>query len=484
MQQYKYKNKISETNKYFKNSSTLLSVFSSLLKEFNLKKINKSLSLSKSTGVNSKNIFEILFVLPFINVNNINTLMNLGFSKEFNNKKDVFYEFMKNERINWRFILCSFSSQFIDIVNKNSKDKTVKSPKCLIVDDSLLAKSGEKIELIGKVYDHCSHTYKLGIKMLTLGFWDGKSFLPIDFSIHNEPGKKKVRGLKKKQLENQFSKKRDVNSPGSIRVDELALDKIEMSIKMIKSFIMKNFSVDYVLADSWFITEKFIKEIQLIKSKKKINIIGLLKSNRILVIKNKTVKADLIPELERKNIKYCKKFKCNYITLIAEYKGITLKIFWVKMKGQQSWKMLVTTDEKLSFIEAMKNYQIRWSIEVFFKDCKQNLGLNRCQSTDFDAYIASISICFMNYIVLSLRRRFDDYETIGGIFKEIKENFLEETIIEIIWSFLIEFYNSILSELGVDVDLFIEKIIENKEFINQLIKGNLEILFSRKKEAA
>ncbi len=58
------------------------------------------------------------------------------------------------------------------------------------------------------------------------------------------------------------------------------------------------------------------------------------------------------------------------------------------MKGQESWKMLVTTDTKLGFTDAMKNYQIRWSIEVFLKECKQNLNITKCQSTDFDAHIA------------------------------------------------------------------------------------------------
>lgn len=486
MQPNKNNNKLSDTNQYFKNSSTFLAVFSSLLKEFNLKQINKVLSSSKSRGVDCKNIFEVLFVLPFIKVENISSLMNLGFSKELNNKKDVFYEFMKNERINWRFILSSFSKQFVAIVAKKSLDTDVKSPKCLIVDDSLLPKSGNKIELIGKVYDHCLHTYKLGMKLLTLGYWDGKSFTPVDFSIHNEPGKNKVRGLKKKHIDAQFSKVRDINSAGNKRIEEVVIDKIEMAINMIKAAIKNKFLLDYVLADSWFITEKFIKEIQQIKLKngRILHVLGLMKSNRILEIKGKKVKANLIPELKRKDIKYCNKFKCYYIQLTAEYKEITLKVFWIKMKGQNSWKTLVTTDEKLSFINAMKTYQIRWSIEVFFKDCKQNLRLNNCQSIDFDSYIASISICFMNYIVLSLRKRFDDYETIGGLFHHLKDDFLEATIIEKIWTFLIDFYNSILSELGVDIDVFISEIIRNENLINKKIKENFEILFSCKRSAA
>ena len=59
-----------------------------------------------------------------------------------------------------------------------------------------------------------------------------------------------------------------------------------------------------------------------------------------------------------------------------------------KTKGSETWKMLISTDTDLTFTNAMKYYQIRWSIEVFFKECKQDLNINKCQSTDFDAHIA------------------------------------------------------------------------------------------------
>ncbi len=47
MQQIKYKNKISDTSAYLTNSSTFISIFSTMLKEFNLTKINSILSLSE-----------------------------------------------------------------------------------------------------------------------------------------------------------------------------------------------------------------------------------------------------------------------------------------------------------------------------------------------------------------------------------------------------------------------------------------------------
>lgn len=118
-----------------------------------------------------------------------------------------------------------------------------KTPTFYIVDDSLMEKSGKSIEQIGKVYGHCRHAYSIGMRLLTLGFWDGKSFIPLDFSIHNEPGKTGKRGLRKKDLDNQFTKERVVDSAGYKRVKEVAVDKIQMAIVLIHNTIKMKKSI-------------------------------------------------------------------------------------------------------------------------------------------------------------------------------------------------------------------------------------------------
>jgi len=251
---------------------------------------------------------------------------------------------------------------------------------------------------------------------------------------------------------------------------------------MIKDAINKKIKAQYVLADSWFICQRFISEIQ--KINKELFVIGLMKTNRIISINGKNYKANTIPELNRKQIKYSKKLKCHYIAKTIHYKDIEIKAFWVRIKGQQTWKMLISTNEKITFIKAMKYYQIRWSIEVFFKDCKQNLNLNSCQSTDLDAHIDSISIVFMNYMVLSLRKRFDDYETLGVLFKNVKEQLLEDTIVQKIWSILIELYTILLVDLGVDWNHFISNLIHKQEILNEQIKKTFQHLFSLDKGVA
>ena len=84
----------------------------------------------------------------------------------------------------------------------------------------------------------------------------------------------------------------------------------------------------------------------------------------------------------------------------------------------------------------MKYYHMCWNIEVFFKECKQNLNINNCQSTDFDTYIAWITLSFISDMMLSLRKGFDDYEIMGEVLRAFKNELLEITLIEELWQIM------------------------------------------------
>jgi hypothetical protein len=51
-----------------------------------------------------------------------------------------------------------------------------------------MEKTGRKIEGVSKIHDHVTGRYILGFKLLVSGYWDGNSFIPIDFSLHRERG--------------------------------------------------------------------------------------------------------------------------------------------------------------------------------------------------------------------------------------------------------------------------------------------------------
>lgn len=56
--------------------------------------------------------------------------------------------------------------------------------KVLVLDDSVVKRNRSKaVELLARVYDHVEHKYQKGFTMLTLGWSDGYSFVPVGFSL-------------------------------------------------------------------------------------------------------------------------------------------------------------------------------------------------------------------------------------------------------------------------------------------------------------
>jgi hypothetical protein len=54
----------------------------------------------------------------------------------------------------------------------------------LIVDDSLFSRNrSKKVELFARIFDHTSHKFYKGFRMLTLGWSDGNTFLPVSFNL-------------------------------------------------------------------------------------------------------------------------------------------------------------------------------------------------------------------------------------------------------------------------------------------------------------
>ena len=57
----------------------------------------------------------------------------------------------------------------------------LKAANVLIIDDSMFERNrSKKVELLAKVYDHAKHKYRFGFRMLTLGWSDGSTLLPVN----------------------------------------------------------------------------------------------------------------------------------------------------------------------------------------------------------------------------------------------------------------------------------------------------------------
>lgn len=453
-----------------KGAETILDV----CERFLISTVTRRFDLLKKQGYYPSDILKVLLYLPFLGVASIRGLYQSGCAHLSEADKDVYYRLKNNSEIDWRTLLFAFAKRFRKLTEQKGAADVAESEatKCIIVDDTTYPKTGMKLEFIGKVYDHIYKHWVLGFKSLALAYWDGKSILPLDFSLHNERGKNQKRpyGLTRTQLKNRYHKKRIPKTPGAKRAAELSASKLKQAVKMIKRAVKHGFMADYVLADSWFITHSFIAGIRKIKQGA-FHVLGACRMDkRKYLLEDTEYTAKELLNKFKGHKKRSRKVRALYIELLVEYKELPVKLFFVRYAGQKSWKLLLTTDLHLPFNKAIEIYSHRWTIEVMFKEAKQHLNLGKGQANDFDSQIADTVISMMQYIVLTLHKRFQAYETLGELFRANKQYFLEATLAKRLWGFFLQLLHEIAALLEIDIEQLMRKTLNQKEVEHKIFK--------------
>lgn len=99
---------------------------------------------------------------------------------------------------------------------------------------------------------------------------------------------------------------------------------------------------------------------------------------------------------------------------------------------------------------------------------KELLGLGRCQSRDFSAQIAHLSMCMIQYNILCYVKRFESYETLCGLFAEATKGTAELSLAERIWGLILEVVNVIAELLGADPVKLTEDVVNERIDIKKL----------------
>ena len=124
----------------------------------------------------------------------------------------------------------------------------------------------------------------------------------------------------------------------------------------------------------------------------------------------------------------------------------------------------------MSFNKAIETYNIRWSIEVFFKEAKQNLNLGAEQSNSFDAQIADTTIKSIQYIMLVMHKKVNNLKTVGELFRHSKSIMTELTLYDKLWKVFIEIINLIIELFGIDFKDIMEKMYHDEKYETKIIK--------------
>ncbi len=457
---------LSELKTTFVSAHKKEEFFSDMIKILKLGKHHAIFSGVKEKGISALAIITILIIFPFIGVSSVNTFVKSYWNKFAGYGKDVYYRLKNNPKINWRkFLFAVVKRAIVTLSERTGLQEQAKLIKAFIFDDSSDEKTGKYIEGVSKVWNHVIQKSILGFQLLVMGYYDGTMFFPINFSFHREKGKnKKLKfGLKPKDYKKQFNKKRDKKTAGYQRKKELDLSKIQSAIRMLISAVKNGILADYVLTDSWYTCWELVKTAL----ENGLHYIGMFSKVKTRFEFNKRQYSyKELRKINRKNIKRSRRYNLYYIRVVVKWNSETIVLYFIRKGKNGNWKTLLSTDLSLDFNKTIEIYQIRWSIEVFFKEAKQLLGLGKSESRDFDAQIADTTITMIQYIFLAIKNRVEKYESIGEIFEYTKAQTLELKLHERLILLLIAIVE-IIEQLFEDADmdkLFVKIINDEKAF--------------------
>jgi len=369
--------------------------------------------IRKCRGISPMIVLHCLFGLSFLR-DNIFRHMVVKARQPFG--KDVVYDFLRSERFNWRRLLLLLTARavsFIDGLTGRERQKV------LIIDDSVIERPrSKKVELLSRVYDHANGKFVKGFRMLTVGWSDGSTFLPLDFAVLSSWNEKnRFQGITK-----EMSKK----SCGYRRRQESMARSTDLLEPMVKRILSHGIRAGYILMDSWFGMPVIISRLH-----KHLPVICMVKNTPKIHYGFAGVRLPLkaIYGLVRKRPGKAKHLASTIVTLNDD---LPAKLVFVRSRNSNDWLGLLSTDIKLADEKIVELYGKRWDIEVFFKVTKQHLNLeNGIQARDFDSIIAHTTIVMMRHVFLAiLKRRHDDPRTLGLLFHMCCEELKDLSFIE------------------------------------------------------
>lgn len=192
------------------------------IKKLGISSMLRQSNISKSCGISVFEVFKFLLLLVFRGKNLFNFLNSKY--KERAASKNTYYRFLNDVSYNWKKFLMLLSIKVASAFNGLTRPERVKA---LVIDDTTISRNRSKgVELLAKVYDHVDRRFKKGFTLLTLGWTDGYSFLPLAFNM--------LSSANKSNRYNEVSDNVDKRTNGYKARAESMMHKTEAAIQLVK----------------------------------------------------------------------------------------------------------------------------------------------------------------------------------------------------------------------------------------------------------
>ena len=318
--------------------------------------------------------------------------------------KNSYYRFLENCHANWNRFVMLLAVRVITYFSGLTRRERV---KMLVLDDSVISRErSKKTELLSHVYDHVRGKTVKGFNLLALGWTDAFSFVPVGFRM--------LASANQEKRLNEANETIDKRTNGGRRRKEAVLHKPDAAISLIREALNAGITAQYVLMDTWFTNEPFIKRV----TEEGLHVIGMLKDNRQKYRYNgKSLGLkDLAKHIHFDGFSGI----FGSVLVKTEKQRIPVKLVFVRNRNKRNeYIVILSTDTDLSDAEIVRLYGNRWSIE--------------CHGVSYDLTVSSTALVFTRYILLEwIRRQENDGRTLGElvycVFDEVRDMELSDSL--------------------------------------------------------
>lgn len=274
----------------------------------------------------------------------------------------------------------------------------------LIFDDTLAEHDGNCIEEAQSHYDHSSNDFIRGHQFFTSMIHTGIFQLPLFPQLYSK----------------------NTNS------------KIEMARDLV-DYVLQFMPLYSVVFDSWYSDKKLIKKCMT----QKVKVVCAIKSNRTISMEKGKweLLSDFLKTLSTRNMEnfFIDEKKYKITSIIAKLNGIPhVKIIISKEWNENDKKWgdffyLISTDAQDTPVQIIRHYKIRWSIETYHFDIKQNLGFAKAFFRKKEGIVRHAIFSTIAYAILKLFMYCRGLVmTIGECCGHIQDKGMDDFVLEIV----------------------------------------------------
>jgi len=439
--------------------------------------------ISKRSGLPAPDVVYLLLVWVWLKASSIHLFSRSSLQSFTNSRKDVIYDFLKREEVNWR-------SLHLQVARKVWQDHQLDDCriKALVVDDSVKTRTGKKMGGVSRHFDHLTGRSVKGQQILTLGVATETAFLPLDQDIFISKTQVQPPVFEdgRSRAAKRYQQGRDLTKPALLALS-------------VKRVLRHGFEADYFLADAWFGNKPTLRMteanqltaiVRMKKDKTKYRYTSF-KTGRQQ--EQRLTATELFQQVVRKQ---CDKLPGSRYQ--AKAIEVTLNLAsraadpdqWIKVRlvfvrgtdegnkpavGKHDWALFLCTDPALSPQQILETYALRWGIEVYFKESKQHLGLLKEQTQTFASHLASISLTAIRYLLL-LYAALEQHRKPSDIRADLSAGLMGLSFGQRLWGLFRCLINNTMesfrAELGAVADQFMAALDEH---INTFFRQALQL---------